>query len=322
MTNRSFSQLVAVGIDIRICNLTSSFLTYYVLVVFTLLTCYVPFIYFFPISSYLPIIIEKGVMGMCLVNFHFQEHPNYKLIVAANRDEFYERPTAVADFWKDSPNILAGRDLVHMGTWLGVTRSGRFAALTNYRDPNGATGRYSRGDIVRDFLANEVAPIDFLKMLAENKEDYAGYNVIIGDANQLFHYNNILDEMNTITPGTHSLSNHTLNTPWPKVSSGKRRLGEYIRSCPDIVALDPLFEIISDQTVAKDVELPETGVGLEMERLLSPMFITMPNYGTRSSTVLLIDKGDRVTFVERTFHDGEFQLENRFMFKIGDYFVY
>ena len=255
---------------------------------------------------------------MCLVNFHFRDHPVYKLIVVANRDEFYERPTAAAGFWKDCPNILGGRDLVHMGTWLGVTRDGRFAALTNYRDPNEARGSYSRGDIVRDFLSSGDAPVDFIETLSNNKGNFGGYNVIVGDGNQLFHYNNVLNEMNEITPGTHSLSNHTLNTPWPKVAKGKKYLGEYVQSHPGEAAIDSLFDIISDQTMVDDMELPETGVSLEMERLLSPLFIKIPNYGTRSSTVLLIDKENHVTFVERTFQNGEFQVENRFAFKIGE----
>ncbi|KQL35259.1 NRDE family protein [Psychrobacillus sp. FJAT-21963] len=256
---------------------------------------------------------------MCLVNFHFQEHPFYKLVVVANRDEFYERPTAAAGFWKDYPYILGGRDLVHMGTWLGVTRDGRFAALTNYRDPKEAKGCFSRGDIVRDFLANGDAPVDYIETLSNNKGSYGGYNVVVGDGNQLFHYNNILDEMNEITPGTHSLSNHTLNTPWPKVAMGKKRLGDYIQSCPGEVAVDSLFDIISDQTMAEDADLPQTGVGLEMERLLSPLFIKSPNYGTRSSTVLLIDKEDKVFFVEQTYKDGDFHAENQFSFKVGEY---
>ena len=255
---------------------------------------------------------------MCLVNFHFQEHPLYQLIVVANRDEFYERPTAVAGFWEDHPSILAGRDLLQMGTWLGVTKTGRFAALTNYRDPREKTGRFSRGDIVRDFLSNGEAPADFIQTLAKNRENYGGYNVVVGDGNQLFHYNNILDEMNVIPSGTHSLSNHTLNTPWPKVAKGQKSLSDHVRSHQDKVQIESLFAIISDRTVAEDEELPQTGVGLELERVLSPLFIKIPSYGTRSSTVLLMDKEQNVTFVERTFHEGEFHVENRFAFKIGE----
>lgn len=252
---------------------------------------------------------------MCLINFHFQGHPIYKLIVVANRDEQYARPTANAEFWEDNPIILAGRDLKQMGTWFGITKTGRFAALTNYRDPSlPETGRFSRGDIVRQFLSEDVEPVTFIRKLAKNRELYAGYNVIVGNSERLFHYNNVLDEMNKITPGTHSLSNHTLDTPWPKVVKGKQKLEDYVRMNPNEIQLNPLFKIVSDRTIAEDKELPHTGVGVEMERLLSPLFIKMPSYGTRSSTVLLIDKDDNVTFVERTFLEGEFHEEHQYSF--------
>lgn len=204
-----------------------------------------------------------------------------------------------------------------MGTWLGVTKDGRFAALTNYRDPKGAIGQFSRGDIVRDFLTKNDSPQDFIHHLQSSKALYGGYNVLICGTNQLIHYNNVLDEVNELLPGTHSLSNHTLNTPWPKVVKGKKRLSEYVQSCQGEIQVDSLFDILTDETIAEDVYLPQTGVGLEMERSLSPLFIKMPNYGTRSSTVLLIDKANRVTFVERTFLSGEFHSEKRFTFTIG-----
>ncbi|QGM32423.1 hypothetical protein GI482_19630 [Bacillus sp. N3536] len=250
---------------------------------------------------------------MCLVNFQFKTHPTYPLIVVANRDEFYERPTESAHFWTDYPNILAGRDLLQMGTWLGVSKAGRFAALTNFRDPQLKPGRLSRGDIVRDFLTGNEEPMEFIAGLKRKRENYGGYNVVIGDSNHLYHYNNILDEMNEIAPGTHSLSNHTLNTPWPKVKKGKQKLAEYLLL--DKVEVEPLFEILKDENVAQDYELPETGVALELERSLSPMFIKIPNYGTRSSTVLLMDYNQQVTFAERTYSEGETQSENSFAFK-------
>lgn len=254
---------------------------------------------------------------MCLINFHFQEHANYKLIVAANRDESYTRPTAGAQFWEDDASILAGRDLLQGGTWLGITKNGRFAALTNYRDPSlPVKGCYSRGDIVRRFLSGEMEPITFINELAENRELYDGFNVLVGNCDQIFHYNNILNEKNIIFPGTHSLSNHTLNTPWPKVEKGKKRLKEYVHNNQQKVELNPLFDIIADHTIAADQNLPDTGVGLSMERALSPLFIKMPGYGTRSSTILLIDKEDNVTFAERVFIEGEFSEEKRFDFKI------
>lgn len=254
---------------------------------------------------------------MCLVNFHFQNHPKYKLIVVANRDEFYERPTKPAHYWEDEPNILAGRDLLQMGTWLGISKKGRFAAITNYRDPSlPETGRYSRGEIIRHFLTNGTEPDIFMEELIKERENYGGYNVILGDPNGLYHYNNVLDESKDINAGTHSLSNHSLNTPWPKVVKGRARLNEYIQTNQEEVSIDMLFNLVTDRSTADDEELPHTGVGVEMERLLSPMFIKIPNYGTRSSTVLLVDKEDRVTFVERTFKEGDFQFEKKYEFKI------
>ncbi|WP_085992875.1 NRDE family protein [Oceanobacillus senegalensis] len=253
---------------------------------------------------------------MCLINFHFQSHPKYKLIIAANRDEFYKRPTAPASFWKDEPNILAGRDLMQMGTWFGVTRGGRFAALTNYRDPSLTENRkISRGEIVRYYLAENTSPKSFLNCLQKEKKQYAGFNIIVGNAEQLYHYNNILDEIQSISPGTHGLSNHTLDTPWPKVVKGKQKLEEYVNQHKEINP-DALFKIISDSEKAPDDQLPDTGIGIEMERMLSPLFIQSPEYGTRSSTVLLIDQSNHVQFYERTFKNGEFLREKQFTFNM------
>lgn len=255
---------------------------------------------------------------MCIVNFHFQDHPMYKLIVVANRDEYYERPTKSAHFWEDEPNILAGRDLQQKGTWLGISKEGRFAAITNYRDPSmPETGRYSRGEIIRKYLTRDIEPESFMNKLSKSRTNYGGYNIIFGDQNRLFHYNNILDESKIIDVGTHSVSNHSLNTPWPKVLKGKNNLQEYVQSHQEKVHIDDLFQIVADRSMAKDAELPHTGVGIEMERLLSPLFIKMENYGTMSSTILLIDKEDQVTFVERTFLDGEFQYDEQYKFSIG-----
>lgn len=255
---------------------------------------------------------------MCLINLQFQQHPKYKLIVAANRDEEYNRPTKEAHFWEDEPTILAGRDLLGQGTWLGITKNGRFAALTNYRDPKLPAAPFSRGDIVKEFLSENAEPEAFIKKLSKTRDQYGGYNVVVGDANRLLHYNNILDETNLIHPGTHSLSNHSLNTPWPKVVKAKERLNDYLTANQDEVDIEVLFNILADQERATDEELPDTGVGLEMERNLSPLFIKIPNYGTRASTVLLIDRKNRVTFIERTFKNGAFQFDSRFQFQLDE----
>lgn len=253
---------------------------------------------------------------MCLINFQFHEHPKYKLVLMANRDEFYERPTASAHFWEDEQDILAGRDLVQHGTWLGITKQGRLAALTNFRDPQKLTSdKMSRGNIVRDYLTEDVSPQEFLKSLKKNKDTYAGFNVIVGSTEELFHYNNVKNEVTGIPPGTHGLSNHFLNTPWPKVTKGKKNLKEYITKQEEIET-NELFKIISDAEEAQDKDLPQTGVGIELERKLSPLFIKTPEYGTRSTTVLLVDNENYVTFVERSFEQGEFAEEKRFQLRI------
>ncbi|MBO0589286.1 NRDE family protein [Sporosarcina sp. E16_8] len=249
---------------------------------------------------------------MCLINFHYDDHPTYKLIVAANRDEFYERPTASAEYWTDQPNILAGRDLVHMGTWFGVTKLGRFAAVTNYRNPREVSvDKKTRGDIVTDFLAGNVSPKVFLEKLKERKDDYAGFNILVGDVDSLFYFSNKQAEILEVSAGTHGLSNQLLNTAWPKVVQGRTKLRDYVMANA-IIDTDVLFDIISDTEVVSDPLLPNTGVGLDLERQLSPLFIKMPTYGTRSSTALLVGHDQSITFVERTFINGEFADERKF----------
>ncbi|QUW22423.1 NRDE family protein [Sporosarcina sp. Marseille-Q4063] len=254
---------------------------------------------------------------MCLINFHLKDHPNYKLIVAANRDEFYERPTRPAHFWKDEPGLLAGRDLVQMGTWLGITKSGRFAALTNYRNPaEFGVVKESRGEIVKNFLVEDTSPSDFIHKLNTKKDLYNGFNILIGNTEQLHYYNNINEQIIVIPPGTHGLSNRFLNTPWPKVIKGKEMLQNYVTK-NEIMDADELFNILMNAELAEDASLPKTGVELELERQLSPLFIQTPNYGTRCSTILLVDHDNNVTFIERTYENGQFKLENNYSFQIS-----
>ncbi|RII28976.1 MAG: hypothetical protein CXR31_03655 [Geobacter sp.] len=240
---------------------------------------------------------------MCLILFAHECHPNYRLILAANRDEFYDRPTAPAAFWEDEPSLLAGRDLKVGGTWFGITATGRLAAITNYRDP--AVHRPnapSRGLLVSDFLRNSLPAETFLAELEPIGPTYNGFNLICGTRENLWHYSNRGGPPVPIPPGIHGLSNRLLDTPWPKVSRGTSALAELLQH--DRIDPAELFAILADRSMAPDPLLPDTGVGLERERLLSPLHIASPDYGTRSATVLLVGRDGWVEFTEQTFNGG------------------
>lgn len=241
---------------------------------------------------------------MCLLLFAYKQHPVYKLIVASNRDEFFQRPTAPLHFWEDHPMVLAGRDLVKRGTWMGVTKTGRFAALTNFRDPSeNVTGKKSRGELVANALTCRGNIQDYMKDLDKNKEQYPGYNLLAGDQNELFYYSNKGDVLTRVEPGIHGLSNHLLDTEWPKVVKGKQGLSKAIEH-ENMV--DRLFELLQDTDQPMDDLLPSTGVSLEWERILSPLFIKSKNYGTRSSTILLMSDKE-INYIERVYTSHDFQ---------------
>jgi uncharacterized protein with NRDE domain len=238
---------------------------------------------------------------MCIILLAHQTHPEYPLILAANRDEFYERPTAQAHFWTDAAGTLAGRDLERGGTWLGVAMSGRIAAVTNYREPGvKIEGAPSRGLLVSNFLASDERPDEYLSKLSSSASQYNGFNLIAGTPRRLFHFSNRGGEPQEITAGVHGLSNHLLDTPWPKVSRGRNALASVIEGGGSF-SVEDIFKVLADDARAVDEALPETGVGLELERMLSPLFITSPVYGTRSSTVVLFNRHREVIFIERTF---------------------
>ncbi|USK71427.1 NRDE family protein [Peribacillus asahii] len=251
---------------------------------------------------------------MCLINFAYKMDSRYDLVVAANRDEFYERPTAQASFWEDASHVLAGRDLEKMGTWMGVTKQGRFAALTNYRDPDNESGNMrSRGELVGQFLIGDSQPQQYVQMIQQHRDQYPGFNLIVGDGSSLYYYSNIENEIRLLKPGLYGLSNHLLDTPWPKVRKGKEGLERCLKGSTETLK-DCLFSSLQYADPAPDEELPSTGVSLEWERKLSPLFIQTPDYGTRSSTVLFMtDKN--VRFVERMFKEREYK-EREFMFEI------
>ncbi|MGA9228414.1 MAG: NRDE family protein [Mesobacillus sp.] len=251
---------------------------------------------------------------MCLIVFAYKAHPKYKLIVAANRDEAYGRPTAAAHFWDDRPDILAGRDLEKMGTWMGVTSSGRFAALTNYRNPSENTeGKKTRGELVANFLSAAERGDEYLERAAASRYEYSGYNLLAGDVNELFYYSNVGNSLKKIEPGVHGVSNHLLNTAWPKVEQGKEGLARIIADDhPDMV--NQLFSHLESSDPAPDHLLPATGVPLEWERLLSPIFIKSEGYGTRSSTVILMND-EEIFFKERVYNGGN-RADQEFKIKL------
>lgn len=253
---------------------------------------------------------------MCIIFFSYQQHPDFPFVVAANRDEFYKRPTAPAAFWEDHPNVLAGRDLEQMGTWMGITRTGRFAALTNYRDPlQNVPGKRTRGELVGEFLIGEEQPLEYLKKVQADSEQYNGFNLLVGDVKQLYYYSSQLKEIEKVPPGIYGLSNAALNTPWPKVLRGRKRVLEIFEK--EEFEFESLFTLLTDVEKAPDEELPDTGVGKDWERMLSSVFIQSQHYGTRSSTVLCINGRDHVTFTERTYNgDGQTYQEAQFSFDI------
>lgn len=239
------------------------------------------------------------------------------MILAANRDEFYERPTARAAFWSDDVDTLAGRDLERGGTWLGVTRAGRVAAVTNYREPGARIDDApSRGLLVSRFLAGDEDAGQYLSKLSGHAPRYNGFNLIAGARGRLHYFSNRGGAPQEIEPGVHGLSNHLLDTPWPKVERGRRALVGLMEGGGSL-SIEEIFKVLADDARAQDEALPETGVGLELERMLSPLFIESQVYGTRSSTVVLFNRHGEVIFIERTFGPKDSEHgEVRYEFKI------
>jgi uncharacterized protein with NRDE domain len=245
---------------------------------------------------------------MCLILFAYKVHPKYKLMVAANRDEFYKRPTAHVHYWGDEPEILAGRDLEKMGTWMGIAKSGRFAALTNYRNPKEVTeGKRSRGELVAKALQYKGDIKEYMQNLVSNNDWYPGYNLLAGDGDELYYYSNVGQELLKVAPGVYGVSNHLLNSDWPKVQTGKEGLSAILNSNHEDY-VEALLTLLQKADQAPDENLPQTGVSLEWERMLSPMFIKSEHYGTRSSTVLLMDEKE-IHYVERVFTFNEINTQ-------------
>lgn len=256
---------------------------------------------------------------MCLILFAHKVHPDYPLVLAANRDESYARPTQAASFWRDYPQVYGGRDLDQGGTWLGIARSGRIAAVTNFRDANAAkASQRSRGELVSNYLRSSQGPAEYANRIKRDGHNYNGFNLLLGDVDELFYVSNRNGGVTAIAPGVHGLSNSLLNTQWPKVTRGCEAVAALMNAkTQDLI--DGLFTVLTDRTIAADEDLPDTGVGLPRERSLSPAFIAAPSYGTRSSSVVLVNNHGQVVFVERSFGErgkpgssvtGRFSLES------------
>ena len=239
---------------------------------------------------------------MCLLAFAWQVHPYYPLILIGNRDEFYARPAQAIAYWQDVPFILAGRDEQEGGTWLGVTNDGRWAALTNYREPNAPKGLLSRGHLVAEFLKAQVEPLAYAQQIFSQAEQYSGFNLLIGNREQVAVVSNRGTEPQLLKKGIYGLSNQLLDSPWPKTQRLKAGLSQLVKQ--NSFDIEQALLLLQDTTQPNDADLPDTGVGLVWERLLATAFIKSPIYGTRASSILLLGK-NTIQLTEQTWLNGE-----------------
>ena len=247
---------------------------------------------------------------MCLLVFAWRVHPGTPLIFAGNRDERHARPATAAGFWPDAPGLIAGRDLEAGGTWLGLTTAGRFAVVTNYREGlNPPKAPRSRGELPTDFLKGDQHAAAYLADVQRRADEYAAFSLLCGDRDELFYFSNRGGAPAAVVPGIHGLSNHLLDTPWPKVTLSKERLALLLEQ--RVVTSEALFRLLRDTTPGADAALPDTGIGLELERRISPPFVLNPVYGTRCSTLLRLGDDGGADFAERRFDAAGTELETR-----------
>ena len=239
---------------------------------------------------------------MCLIVFSWQPDSQYPLILAANRDEFYRRPTQAADFWNDSPDVFGGRDLEAGGSWMAINKNGRFAAVTNYREVPSPAGLYSRGALVSDFVTGSQPASDYLHALQQQSDKWSGFNLLIMDSTGLYYFSNRTKD-HRIFPlphGIYGLSNHLLDTPWPKLL---RVRNSFTQALKESVPPDSkrLVELMHDSYQPPEEQLPDTGVSKGVEKLLSSCFIASEDYGTRNTSVLMIDSHSQLQWVEQEY---------------------
>lgn len=252
---------------------------------------------------------------MCVLAFAWRVHERFPMVIAGNRDEFHERPAAPAHWWEEHPGLLAGRDLREGGTWMGMTRRGRFAVVTNIREPaeTGDAEFRSRGGLVTEFLTSALSPAAWAANL--DAGEYRGFNLIFGDLEQALYLSSRDESASALEPGVYGLSNHLLDTPWPKVVRTRDGLARWLDGQnPNI---NGIFRMLANPQQAEDASLPETGVPLEWERRLSSVFIVHPVYGTRASTVMMWDRSGEAYLEERSFTaTGESRESRRFEFAL------
>ena len=238
---------------------------------------------------------------MCLIVFSWQPGSGVPLTLVANRDEFYQRPALPVHFWENAPDILGGKDMEAGGSWLAFSRKGRFAALTNYRELPIPTGKKSRGVLVADFLTQDISPEAYLSSIIDHKNDYAGFNLLLGSQQQLYYYSNKLpdDRFQKLAPGTYGLCNHLLETPWPKLVAARTLLASLLKQN---ASAEALIGMMHDNSQAKEELLPDTGIGLAREKLLSSRFIASDSYGTRNTSVIQLDKTGTLHWTEQNYN--------------------
>jgi uncharacterized protein with NRDE domain len=239
---------------------------------------------------------------MCLIFIAKNKHPDLPFILAANRDEFFARPSQKAHFWPSEPYMLAGKDLQASGTWLGLTRDGLLATVTNVRsakDMQASKDLLSRGEIPKQLLSKEQPLEQSLLNIKNTAQSYGGFNLLTGSIQGDIHYlSNRYERTETLQQGIFGLSNASLDSDWPKVHAGKKRISEL---CQHPFLIEDWFELLANKKTYPNEELPQTGIDIELERLLSASFIHSESYGTRTSTVITLDLGNNVTFYERNF---------------------
>jgi uncharacterized protein with NRDE domain len=252
---------------------------------------------------------------VCLVVIAWRMHPRFPLVLAGNRDEFHARPAAPAGWWPEAPGLLAGRDLEAGGTWLGVTREGRFGVVTNYREGSPGRGELSRGLLLTDWLTGSPRAEDFAARLRSEEQRYAGFNLLYGDPHSLAYHTNREAVGGPLEPGIHGVSNALLDTPWPKLVRTRARLADLIDG--DRLETDALLDILADTEPAGAEEAADDALDPAIRRILSAPFILSPAYGTRCSTVVLLRADGTMDFCERRFDpDGRTTGESRFSFRL------